>query len=442
MSEEKHYLETELYSLIKKEPAIFEFLQNGSLDGMWYWDLEKKENEWMSPRFWEVLGYDPADKDHLSSEWQDLVHPDDLKLAINNFNHHCNDPNYPYDQVVRYRHLDGHTVWVRCRGMAIRDSGGKPLRMLGAHTDLTQQKQVEESLRNLTERFQLAVESAGLGIWDLDIINNKLFWDSRMYTLYEANPEQYPDAYKAWQERVHPDDLERAEAEVRQAIQGKKEFNTEFRVIWPSGQIRHIKAFAKVTRDTANRPLRMTGVNWDITQQKQMEEEIRRMAITDELTGVGNRRHFIMQSEKEIHRAQRYRLPLSLFILDIDYFKPINDRYGHDVGDEVLKALAVECLKSLRDTDIFCRYGGEEFVAILTHTTHEDAMQVAERIRQSLQHLKVITTSGPVQFTVSIGVTARLKNEKDIKTMLKRADMALYKAKGNGRNQVVSSKDH
>lgn len=146
---ESHYLKEELYSLIGTDPSIFEFLQSGSLDGLWYWDLENPENEWMNARFWEILGYDPKEKKHLASEWQDLIDPDDLKVALENFNKHCEDPTHPYDQIVRYRHKNGKTIWVRCRGIAIRDKQGKPIRMLGAHNDLTELKELEEHLRHL-----------------------------------------------------------------------------------------------------------------------------------------------------------------------------------------------------------------------------------------------------------------------------------------------------
>lgn len=156
MGAETHYLKKELYRLFQKDSSIFEFLQLGSLDGLWYWDLQKPENEWMSPRFWTLLGFDPEEKEHLSAEWQNLINQDDLKLALDNFARHCRDPNYPYDQVVRYRHKDGSTIWVRCRGIAIRDEAGNPIRMLGAHTDLTQLKRTEEELVRKTEALERA----------------------------------------------------------------------------------------------------------------------------------------------------------------------------------------------------------------------------------------------------------------------------------------------
>jgi PAS domain S-box-containing protein len=145
---DEHYLKQELYHLIQSDASIFDFLHQGSLDGIWYWDITNPQQEWMSPSFWQLLGYDPTQKEHLAAEWQDLINPDDLQQALVNFELHCRDANHPYDQVVRYRHANGSTVWVRCRGIAIRDHAGQPIRMLGAHNDITHLKVTEETLQN------------------------------------------------------------------------------------------------------------------------------------------------------------------------------------------------------------------------------------------------------------------------------------------------------
>ncbi len=141
----KHYLEQELDLLFKEDERMWHFVQHGSLDGVWYWDLEDPTVEWISPEFWHLLGIDPATKEHCPSAWQELIFPEDLEIALRNFDAHCADPSLPYDQIVRYRHADGSTVWVRCRGVAIRHGAGKPLRMLGTHNDLTAAKQAEEA---------------------------------------------------------------------------------------------------------------------------------------------------------------------------------------------------------------------------------------------------------------------------------------------------------
>lgn len=145
----RNYLEQELYQLIRDEGYIFDFFQESTLDGLWYWDIEKPENEWMNNRFWTTLGYDPEEMPHKSSAWQDIINPEDLKVALDNFSKHLKNPNHPYDQIVRYTHKNGSTVWIRCRGMAVRDKTGKPMRMLGAHHNITEQKYAEQELEEL-----------------------------------------------------------------------------------------------------------------------------------------------------------------------------------------------------------------------------------------------------------------------------------------------------
>lgn len=144
----KHYLEKELYNLVQTDNNVFKFIKDSTLDGMWYWNLEKPEDEWMSEKFWHVLGYDPKKMPHKASAWQHIINQEDLALSIENFNKHCEDPNHKYDQNVRYQHKDGHTVWVRCRGIAIRNKDGVPIRMLGAHTVITELKKIEEEMRS------------------------------------------------------------------------------------------------------------------------------------------------------------------------------------------------------------------------------------------------------------------------------------------------------
>ncbi len=153
-----HYLESEINARFRDDPQMWQFIQHGSLDGVWYWDLENPENEWMSREMWELFGVDPATKRHDPAEWQDLIFQEDLAVAIENFEKHCADPDHPYDQVVRYRHADGSTVWVRCRGIAIRDETGKPIWMLGAHNDLTAIKVAEQDLRSSLSKTAAANE--------------------------------------------------------------------------------------------------------------------------------------------------------------------------------------------------------------------------------------------------------------------------------------------
>jgi PAS domain S-box-containing protein len=153
-SKKSHYLEEELQERVKSDPIIFDFIQHAVLDGLWYWDLENPENEWMNEQFWRLLGFNPNSKKHLASEWQHLIFEEDLNLSIENLEDHKNDPSHPYDQVVRYKHADGSTVWVRCRGMAIRDDNGTAIRMLGAHTDITELMKTHEALSKSKQELE------------------------------------------------------------------------------------------------------------------------------------------------------------------------------------------------------------------------------------------------------------------------------------------------
>ena len=160
MSQEEHYLKEEIYKLVRSDPAIFEFLQAGSLDGIWYWDVERQDQEWMSPRFKELFGYRDDEIPNTSEWWQANIFPEDRDVALDNFAKHLADPNHPYDQIVRYRHRDGGTVWVRCRGLAVRNERGEPIRLLGCHTDVTALKRAEEDLRRQAAELRDARDAA------------------------------------------------------------------------------------------------------------------------------------------------------------------------------------------------------------------------------------------------------------------------------------------
>jgi len=177
----------------------------------------------------------------------------------------------------------------------------------------------------------------------------------------------------------------------------------------------------------------------DITERKNMEEELRRLATTDPLTGVNNRRRYGEISERELTRCKRYKHPLCVLMLDADHFKAVNDTYGHDAGDRVLQALARACVAELRDVDVLGRYGGEEFTVTLPDTPLETALEAAERLRIALSKTKVKLDDGQeILFTVSIGAS-NLNDDESLVDLLNRADAALYAAKEGGRNRVESA---
>ncbi len=207
------YLKKELYALIQSDESIFDFIQESSLDGLCYLDLENPENGWMNAKFWNVLGYNPDEMPHKSAAWQSIINQDDLKVANDNFTKHCNDSNHPYDQVVRYTHKDGSTVYFRCRGLAIRNKDGKPIRMLGAHQDVTELKRREQELYKANEKLLESKEknysfynNAPLSFQSLD--ENGCFLDINPMWLRTLGYKRDEVIGKWYGDFLHPDYVE------------------------------------------------------------------------------------------------------------------------------------------------------------------------------------------------------------------------------------------
>lgn len=175
--------------------------------------------------------------------------------------------------------------------------------------------------------------------------------------------------------------------------------------------------------------------------KKMLDEEytaVEKLALTDSLTGILNRRAFFELSEKILKLTIRKKSTFSILIMDIDYFKKVNDVYGHFVGDDILNFLVSIVQKEIRESDIFARFGGEEFILLLPETDTDGAYQLAEKIRVSLEENPFVENRLTVPITTSIGVS-ELKDEKFLRELIHRADEALYRAKGHGRNRVEIS---
>jgi len=179
------------------------------------------------------------------------------------------------------------------------------------------------------------------------------------------------------------------------------------------------------------------GVIRDITERKRMEAELERLATTDPLTNLLNRRELLRRAEAELERARRYEHPTSAIMLDVDYFKKVNDTCGHTAGDKVLIALAQLLTREVRTSDLVARYGGEEFMLLLSETSLEQARAIAERIRCAVADIAVVVDDQTIRFTISLGVTSSDKSGLDFESLLKEADRLLYQAKQSGRNRVV-----
>jgi diguanylate cyclase (GGDEF)-like protein/PAS domain S-box-containing protein len=211
----------------------------------------------------------------------------------------------------------------------------------------------------------------------------------------------------------------------------------EFEIVGLKGGRRWLETHAVPMRDVNGQIAGVLGVTRDATQRKQVEQELKQLAQTDSLTHLANRRYFLALADQELSRVQRYGGTLSVLMVDIDFFKKVNDTYGHKAGDTVLQCFAGVIKEALRGVDAVGRVGGEEFAAVLPQTDSEHAVEVAQRLCNMTAALNVVLDpQRSLHFTVSIGVSTFSGTNASIETLLNHADQALYQAKSTGRNRV------
>lgn len=314
------------------------------------------------------------------------------------------------------------------------------------------------------DRLALALEAAGLDLWENNLLTGEVTrkasqtFMSLGYTL-EETAAYMEQAF----ELVHPDDVDVVKASVNAHLSGRTpQYRCEFRLKAKDGRWVWFANYGKVMDAHADTPgQRFIGVTFNIDDRKRREQEmedinrqlaeknallesynrqLELLATTDSLTGLVNRRRLMELGVGECKRAERFRHALSLLMIDIDFFKAINDAWGHQVGDHVICAVADTCAQRVRQgVDTVARVGGEEFVVLLPETGHAQAHALAETLRQAVASQSVSTDEPGKQarFTVSIGVaTHSMGGPSAFEHLLNQADKALYKAKQAGRNQV------
>ncbi len=302
--------------------------------------------------------------------------------------------------------------------------------------DITDRKQAEDALRESEERLQLALEGGELGVWDLDLKSGEFTASPLLWRMLGFDPHEVGGPFTIGLGLMHPDDEARIVAAFDDFVTGKlPQFQEEFRLRTKTGDWLWVLSRARIVRrDAEGKPQLVSGVQLDISDRKRAEETARIVSMHDPLTGLPNRALIYEFGEHMLSAARRAHHRLAVLFIDLDRFKQVNDVYGHQTGDDLLREVARRILASVRGEDLAGRLAGDEFVAVLSPVRSEqDVTHAADKI---LQAVGAPYRFGDVELSTSpsIGIALYPEDAGDVDTLIQHADAAMYIAKERGRN--------
>ncbi len=301
--------------------------------------------------------------------------------------------------------------------------------------EITERKLTEKALRESEERFSVAVRGANDGIWDWDIVHNKIYFSLRWKRMLGYSDDEISDSPDEWMGRIHPDDIKQVKNDLNAHIEGfTPHFVSEHRIMHRSGSYRWVLVRGLSIRTPIMNTHRLAGSLTDITARKTTEERLVHDAMHDVLTGLPNRAYFLDQLKRSIERLKRHSDYWSaVLFIDLDRFKLVNESFGHIAGDQLLIEIARRLELSLRPEDTVARFGGDEFAILLDDIRSEDdAIRVADRVQETMA-LPFYLQKQEVFTTVSIGIVVNVGNYERAEDLLRNSDTALYEAKASGR---------
>ena len=366
---------------------------------------------------------------------QTFRHPDDA-LAVDVELQKAAFSTLPMTLQFRLQLRDGTVKWAQMTSICVSADDAGTVRT-GVTFDITASKLAEAELRETEERWKLALDSTGDGVWDWNIQSGVEIYSRRFMEMYGFEEGEIAHLAEAFDARTHPDDLEQLKRARQAHLDGlTPTCVNEHRIRCKDGSWKWIMTRGMViSRDAAGRPLRMIGTHTDITSRKQSEALIWQQANFDALTGLPNRRMLRDRVEQEIKKSRRDGGHLAILFIDLDHFKEVNDTLGHDRGDLLLVEAARRIRRCVRESDTVARMGGDEFTVVLPELAGSDSMA---RITQDiLNAMAAVFQLGDEQVFVSasIGITVYPQDATEVEGLFKNADQALYVAKGAGRNR-------
>src|SRR5918995_23861 len=377
----------------------------------------------------EILGY--PERELLGKTFQELTHPDDLEFDLEHLRRLLAGEVRTYQTEKRYLHQDGHVVWALLSVSVVHDEEDEPLYFVSQIQDVSERKKVEKVIIESEERFRSLVQNSSDIITILDTDGTVLYVSPAVERVTGYRPEEQvgTNAFGS----VHPDDREQALNTFAEVLKRPGLHpSLEFRVPHKDGSWRYLE---HVVNNLLDDPaVRGVVVNsWDVTERKALVEQLSYQAFHDLLTGLPNRALFMDRLERALARANRRGNKVSVLFVDLDNFKVINDSLGHEVGDQLLIAVAERLKTCLRPEDTAARLGGDEFTILVEDISSVgEGVQIAERIADILRPPFALEDQ-EVFVTASTGIALNSTAQEQPADLLRHADLAMYRAKRRGK---------
>ena len=402
------------------------------------WAVDANIVSW-SPEMFRIFGRDPALGIPNLQGQAALYTPQSTQALFDVVGKAVSDGT-PYELELMAVLPDGQQRPCIVKGYPERDASGRVVLVAGLVQDITDRKQAENALLRSEERWKFAIDGAGDGLWDWNTQTGEAFYAPRYKQMYGYADADFGTSSDEWSKRIHPDDAPGVFTALQPYIEGKPgAASVEFRMLCKNGSWKWTLGRGMVvSRDADGKPLRMIGTNSDITERKAHQSQLEHVAHFDALTNLPNRVLLADRLQQAMAQALRRAQHLAVVYLDLDGFKAINDQHGHDIGDQVLVALAQRMRLALREGDSLARLGGDEFVIVLIDVDDRVAsLPMLTRLKAACaQAVQVGALS--LQVSASVGITFYPQAQQDIDAdqLLRQADQAMYQAKLAGKNRL------
>lgn len=409
----------------ERERRLLRNAIHGADIGIWEWNVQTGEHV-VNERWADLIGYTLAELEPVTLEtWKGLIHEEDLSVAKRRQADIFENGGRDYSLTFRMRHKDGRWIWIESRAMVTSWSpGGAPLIISGTHVDITKRKLAEDAVKENERRLIISQEIARVGNWELDLETKKMWASEEAFQIYGISwsPSGILPLEEA-QARVPEEYRKTLDDALTNLIAREEKYDVEFKVIngFSKKEI-YLHSKAILQKNQEGRPLKVIGTIRDKTEEMLRQNELMYLSYHDQLTGLYNRRYF---NEALPRLDTQENLPITIVLCDVNGLKLINDSFGHDFGDELLKRVAEIIREGCRDSDVIFRFGGDEFALILPNTGSSDAEDLIKRIKGRIAEEKV----GAFDVSVSFGYETKYRREEEIQIVSKNAEDHMYRHK-------------